>query len=95
MGDDSAKSRFVVISKRGFTGKNTATDFFTDAALDVYREVTNVLIRHAKLDRNHKHVVARQICFLKRANFLDDATLKQTNNFSTVIKIAGETVELP
>ena len=61
----------------------------------IVREVADVLIRHAKLDRDHEHVVSRQIRLLEGADFTNDASLEKTDDFAAVIKIAGQSVKLP
>jgi hypothetical protein len=53
------------------------------------------LIRHAEFNRDGQHVVSGQICFLERADFLNHPALKQADDFSAVVKIAGEPVEFP
>ena len=92
---NGAELRFVEISERGVAGKNAAADFLPDAAADVHGQVADILVGHAELDGDHEHVVGRQIRFLERADFLNDPALKQADDFSAVVKVAGEPVQLP
>ena len=90
-----AQRGIVKVSEGSLAGKEAAPDFLADATADVDREVADILVRHAKLDGNHEHVVGRQVRSFKGANFLNDSPLKQADNLAAVVEVAGEAVKFP
>ena len=66
-----AEPRFIDISERSLARIYPSADFLPDAAPDVHGEVADILIRHAKFNRDHEHIVGRQIRFLDREGRLD------------------------
>src|SRR4051812_9290889 len=95
VGFDCPKSRFIVIAKGSLAVIDASPNFFSDSSTNIYREVPNVLIRHAEFDRDHQNVVRGQVSFFKRTNLLNGSALEHSDYLTAVIEVPRQSIEFP